>query len=173
MLNKRVPDLSDAVWDAVAKVGMNPAKVADCIIKDVFPRTLAEAMIEGADRMLRVGLIDAVKPMLRGGAVSHAQGDFSEIDPAFEPLVAELKSAAYFVEALGEQVPVARLIAEPDLLDDARKLCVARVTSASLRRCGWTCCTTPLFAKPPAPPDQCPGAPSPFQTRQRGLPPAC
>jgi hypothetical protein len=121
MLNKRVPDLSDAVWDAVAKVGMNPAKVADRIIKDVFPRTLAEAMIEGADRMLRVGLIDAVKPMLRGGAVSHAQGDFSEIDPAFEPLVAELKSAAYFVEALGEQVPVARLIAEPDLLDDARK----------------------------------------------------
>jgi len=121
MLNKRVPDLSDAVWDAVAKVGMNPAKVADRIIKDVFPRTLAEAMIEGADRMLRVGLIDAVKPMLRGGAVSHAQGDFSEIDSAFEPLVAELKSAAYFVEALGEQVPVARLIAEPDLLDDARK----------------------------------------------------
>ena len=33
MLNKRVPDLSDAVWDAVAKVGMNPAKVADHLHK--------------------------------------------------------------------------------------------------------------------------------------------
>jgi len=121
VLNKRVPDLNEIIWDAAAVVGLDPAKITDRIIRSVCPRTLAEAEIEGFDRMLRAGLIDFVKRKLRTGAPVVGQGDFKDIDASFRALAAELKSEAYFVEALGEQVPVARLIAEPELLDDARK----------------------------------------------------
>lgn len=68
MLNKRVPDLNEIIWDAAAVVGLDPAKITDRIIRSVCPRTLAEAEIEGFDRMLRAGLIDFVKRKLRTGA---------------------------------------------------------------------------------------------------------
>ncbi len=121
MLHKRAFDLTEKVWIAAAKVGRNAARIADDIIGEVFPRTMAEAEIEGADRIVRVGLIFAVKRILRNTAPTDGQRDFSEIAPQFRSHVAELKSAAYFVEKIGEHVSVGRLIAEPSLLDDARK----------------------------------------------------
>lgn len=121
MLNKRRPELNDLVWDAASRVGHNAPKIADDIIASTFPRTHAEAMIEGADKLLRDGLIATVKGILRTSGEPDGQVDFAEIDPSFRPLVQGLKRPSYYAESRGEYVSLADLIAEPTLLDDARK----------------------------------------------------
>lgn len=121
MLNKRLANFVELVWTAAASVGNSAPRVADAIIKKAFPQTVKEAEIEGAITMLRTGVINEVKSILRGSFGPEEQRDFSEIDEQFRPIVEHLKKKAYFVESAGEYVTVPRLIAEPDLLDDARK----------------------------------------------------
>lgn len=120
MLNKRIPELHSHVWRAAATCGHNAGKIADAIISDLFPRTVVEAEIEGADKLLRSGLVTEVNRVLKSGTGDDAQMDFGEIAEAFRPLVSALNHRQYFVEARDEHVPVAQLIADPKLLNDAR-----------------------------------------------------
>ncbi|MHB2169938.1 hypothetical protein [Alsobacter sp. R-9] len=119
MLERRVSDFTKAVWIAAAQVGTSAPRVADHIVESLFPRTCAEARVEGAMAMFREGVIAAAKKVLRGGDVDADQFDFAGIDKQFAPIVETLKSRSYFVESEGEYVSVARLIAEPDLLKAA------------------------------------------------------
>jgi hypothetical protein len=121
MLNRRVANFAELVWTTAAKVGNNAPAIADKIIKRAFPETYSEAQIEGADKMLRTGVIESIKSILKHAASDDNQMDFSEIDPKFSRIVKKLKSKTYFVESAGEYVSVSRLIEEPDLLDDARR----------------------------------------------------
>jgi hypothetical protein len=121
MLNKRVANFAELVWTTAGKVGNSAPAIADKIIKRAFPQTVAEAEIEGADKMLRVGVINAIKTILKHAAAADEQIDFSSIEPKFGRIVKKLKSNAYFVESAGEYVSISRLIEEPDLLDDARR----------------------------------------------------
>lgn len=121
MLNKRKSNFAELVWTSAAVVGNNAPAVADRIIREAFPLTISEAEIEGAATMLRVGVIAAVKDVLKNGAVSDDTIDFSEIDPAFGKIARRLKSKTYFVEMRNEYVSVAGLIRDPALLDDARR----------------------------------------------------
>ena len=72
-------------------------------------------------RMLRTGIISEVKRILRNRDDGLGQGDFADRCDAFAPLVRDLRSKSYFVESAAEYVVVPDLIAEPDLLDDARQ----------------------------------------------------
>ena len=130
MLTKRRPDLNEMVWEAAAQVGQNAPKIADAILERAFPRTHAEATIEGADKLLRDGLIATVKSVLRTAGADVEQLDFSDIDEAFREIAGTLKRPSYYVEKLAEYVAVGTLIARPDLLDDARRF---------LRRKGEEC----------------------------------
>lgn len=121
MLNKRVANFAELVWTTAAKVGNSAPAIADKIMKRAFPQTVTEAKIEGADRMLRIGIIAAIKDILKHAADDDDQIDFSTIDPKFGRIVKKLKSKTYFVEAAQEYIPVSRLIEEPELLDDARR----------------------------------------------------
>jgi len=121
MLDK-VASFAEAVWVAAAHLGKNAPKIADEIIRAIFPRTVIEAEKEGADRMLRRGVIEAIKKIL-GMAEDNDQSDFRDIDPSFASIVRRLHKAAYFVEAgVDEYVPVGQLIQNPEWLDSARKL---------------------------------------------------
>lgn len=121
MLNKRTANFAEMVWSAAAKVGNNAPAITDKIIKRAFPQTCTEARIEGADKMLRAGVIADVKRILKRGAVDETQVDFSDMAPEFAKIVQALKSKTYFVESANEYVDVPSLIADPALLDDARK----------------------------------------------------
>ena len=121
MLKRRGSDFVEMVWGAASIVGRSAPRVTDHILQDVFPETVEAAGNEGAFSMLRQGVIGTVTKILRGAAPDERQMDFASIDPRFQSICAELKSQAYYVEAIGEQVAVADLIADPQMLDDARK----------------------------------------------------
>ncbi len=121
MLNKRVANFAELVWATAARVGNSAPAIADKIMKRAFPQTVSEAEVEGADRMLRVGVIAEVKRILKHGAADEAQADFSDLVPEFAKIARGLKSRTYFVETANEYVDVSGLIAEPALLDDARR----------------------------------------------------
>ena len=71
--------------------------------------------------MLRTGIISETKRILRNRRDLERQTDFADRCDAFAPLVSDLRSKSYFVESAEEYVAVPDLIAEPDLLDDARR----------------------------------------------------
>ncbi len=121
MRNTRSADLSAMIRAAAERLGHNAPLVADDILAEAFPRTMEEAASEGATSYLRAGFIVAVKRVLRSGAVDGAQTDFERIAEGFRPFVRGLRQDSYFVEGRGEYVTIGKLIAQPALLDDARK----------------------------------------------------
>lgn len=124
MLDKsKAAKFVEMVRAAAATIGHNAPRITDEIIGTAFPRTVFEAAQEGADRMLRQGVIIETKRILtRGDEDNNNQADFADIDPTFAGIVQRLKKHEYFVEAIDEYVPVPKLIENPALLDDARKL---------------------------------------------------
>ena len=110
--------------EARAKFGNDAPVVTDAIIQAAFPKTYAEAMEEGCDRMFRIGVKDAVKSYIRQPPQDDRQRHLNDIDPKFLPLIHDLGSVAYFVPSIngtGEYVGIPDLIAEPEKLDAARK----------------------------------------------------
>lgn len=120
MLTDKLRPFFDAVNIAVSKHGNNAPAIADEVISKVFPSTIAAAEEEGADAMLRNGVIKNVKRLIRNGA-DRRQYDFAGIAPDFQPIVKQLHSHSHFVPSASEYVHVSDLIAEPALLDEARK----------------------------------------------------
>lgn len=122
MLNKRSSNFNTLVWEAAHRVGNSATRITDDIIRSVFPKTAEHAEYEGADKMLRHGVIVEVKRILTKNKDDADQIDMHSIDPSFGEIVSRLKKSKYFVEELDEYVPVAELIRNPELLDSARKL---------------------------------------------------
>lgn len=122
MLKKRAPEFHELVWQTASRVGNSAPRVTNEILDLAFPATAMCARDEGAETMLRRGVVEAVKRVLRSvGGEEPEQHDFSEIDPLYWDHVSILKSARYFVEEDGEYVSLPRLIKEPEKLDDARR----------------------------------------------------
>jgi len=121
MLNSQTVAFAERVWEIASQLGNNAPKIADNMMEAAFPQTCAQARREGAFRMLRTGVITEVKRILRNQDDAMEQGDFAEIADTFSPLVRALRSKTYFVESAQEYVGIPELIAEPDLLDDARR----------------------------------------------------
>jgi hypothetical protein len=121
MLDSQTAAFAERVWAIAARLGNNAPKIADDIMEAAFPLTCTQAREEGALRMLRTGIISEVKRILRNRDDGVGQADFSEVCDGFVPLVKALRSKSYFVEGAEEYVAVPDLIAEPDLLDDARR----------------------------------------------------
>ncbi|MGR3593070.1 MAG: hypothetical protein ACU0B9_07145 [Limimaricola soesokkakensis] len=112
---------AEHVWEIASRRGNNAPRIADDMMEQAFPGTCVQAREEGALRMLRTGIITEVKRILRNQDDGLGQADFSEISETFAPLVRALRSKTYFVESAQEYVGLPELIAEPDLLDDARR----------------------------------------------------
>ena len=121
MLDSQSAAFAERVWEVAAQLGNNAPKIADDMMEAAFPLTCTQARQEGALRMLRTGIITEVKRILRNQSDIPGQSDFSEISEAFAPLVRDLRSKTYFVESAQEYVGIPDLIAEPELLDDARR----------------------------------------------------
>lgn len=122
MLNRRISDFAAMVWEGKRRIGNNATRIADDLIARAFPRTVEEAAHEGADKMLRSGVIAEVKRILTKNIDDDETIDMATIDPSFGEIVVRLKKNKYFVEEIGEYVAVAELIKSPKLLDGARKL---------------------------------------------------
>lgn len=120
MLTDKLRPFVDAVNVAIAKHGKNAPAIADEVIGKVFPSTILAAEEEGADAMLRNGVIAKVKRMISVGGET-GQMDFGGIAPDFLPIVKQLHSHSHFVPSACEYVHVSELIADPSLLDEARK----------------------------------------------------
>ena len=121
MLDSQSAAFAERVWEVASQLGNNAPKIADDIMGEAFPLTCSQARAEGAMRMLRIGIISEVKRILRNRDDGLGQGDFADRCDAFAPLVRDLRSKSYFVESAEEYVVVPDLIAEPDLLDGARR----------------------------------------------------
>lgn len=120
MLTDKLRHFHDAVNIAIAKHGKNPAAVANEVIGIAFPATIEAAEGEGADAMLRAGVVAKVKKMMTKEAEAD-QADFAAIAPDFLPIVKRLHGHSHFVPSLDEHVHVGALIADPALLDEARR----------------------------------------------------
>lgn len=123
MLTEKLRPFYDAVAIAISEVGRNATRIADRVISDAFPETADAAEREGADRMLRVGVIAKVTSILTKGSQDDVQHDFVEIAADFMPIVNRLHSHSHYVPLVDVQqyVHVSRLIQNPDWLDAARK----------------------------------------------------
>ena len=122
MLTDKLRPFYDAVNVAIAAVGKNAVAITDAVIKDAFRETYEAAEREGADKMLREGVIAKVKKILTKEN-EEGQTDFSDIAPGFQPIVDRLNSHSHFVpiDGVQEYVHVSRLIKNPEWLDAARK----------------------------------------------------
>lgn len=121
MLDSQSTAFAEQVWAIAAQLGNNAPKIADDIMASAFPLTCSQARAEGALRMLRTGIITEVKRILRNRDDGTTQTDFADVCGGFAPLVKALRSKSYFVESAEEYVAIPELIAEPDLLEDARR----------------------------------------------------
>jgi len=121
MLDSQSAAFAERVWEVASQLGNNAPKIADDMMETAFPLTCTQARQEGALRMLRTGIVSEVKRILRNQNDVLGQSDFSEISETFAPFVQDLRSKSYFVESAEEYVAIPSLIAEPDLLDDARR----------------------------------------------------
>ncbi len=121
MLDSQAAGFAERVWEVASQLGSNAPKIADDMMEAAFPLTCTQARQEGAMRMLRTGIITEVKRILRNRSDILSQSDFSEICKTFTPFVQDLRSKSYFVESAEEYVAIPALIADPELLDDARR----------------------------------------------------
>lgn len=123
MLKKILTPFYEAINAAREKHGESPAKIADEIMRAVFPDTVESAETEGCDKMLRQGIVGAVKSYIKKPPEDERQSSFADVDPDFLPYVQKLQNTRYFVPDLagGEFKHIADLIARPAYLDAARK----------------------------------------------------
>lgn len=113
----------EAIDEARAHVGDNAPRIADTIISRTFPESFEASEREGCDRMLRSGVINAVKRYIRKPPAEDRQRSLADIDPDFLPIADRLNSGSYFTPTIdgGEYKTIVDLIADPKKLDAARK----------------------------------------------------
>lgn len=123
MLNNKLNLFYDEVRRCASEVGNSPTKITDKIISEVFPETTRHAEQEGADRMLRTGVIAEVRRLITSRGFETKNGHFAEVAPGagFGHITSKLHRGSYLVPSLGEYLPIEALIAELDYLDEARK----------------------------------------------------
>lgn len=123
MLTDKLQPFYNRVHEAMMEVGNNAPRIADRVIAEAFPETADAAEREGADRMLRDGVIQHLTKYLKrsGDMPAVVQGDFAAISEEFMPIVDRLQSHSHYVPSLQMHIPVGALIAQPEWLDEARK----------------------------------------------------
>lgn len=123
MLTDKLQSFYQSVHEAMMDVGNNAPRIADRVIADAFPMTSEAAEREGADKMLRDGVISFLGKYLKrnSNAPLWEQCDFAEISPEFQDIVGKLQSQSHYVPSLQQHMPIGVLISDPDLLDEARK----------------------------------------------------
>jgi len=121
MLKTKLHHFYDLIEDAIGLYGPVVPVVTNAIIERAFPETFETAEREGCNTMLHGGVKAAVSRYIRNRPATDDQPGFEDICGAFRDYISELKSSAYTVPSRGEAVSVSALIAEPDLLDEARK----------------------------------------------------
>jgi len=120
MLNDKLRTFFELVNSAAAIRGLNAKAVADAVIYQAFPDTTAAATVEGADAMLRNGVIAFLAKHFKHTLADPQQLSLDIPEP-LTPIVTKLNSLAHYVESVGQYVPVPVLIANSHWLDDARK----------------------------------------------------
>jgi hypothetical protein len=123
MLTEKLRHFYQLVETARGELGNNATRIADRIMSEALPSTAEAAEREGADKMLRVGVIEILKSYLKK---DHSLGDvqqhdFADIDPAFSAIIKKLQNPSHYVPSLEQYVHVSVLIVQPALLDEARK----------------------------------------------------
>ncbi|TAZ20705.1 hypothetical protein ELH77_19050 [Rhizobium ruizarguesonis] len=121
MLNDKLRIFFDLVNKAVANHGLDPKAVADEVMTEAFPETTAASQIEGADAMLRNGVIAFLKQHFKHTPSADPRQLTFDIPELLTPIVAKLKAVSHYVESLGQYIPVPVLIVNPVWLDDARR----------------------------------------------------
>lgn len=123
MLNDKLHLFYQTVHSAMIEVGNSAPRIADRVIAEAFPDTAEAAEREGADKMLRDGVIEFLQKYLKrhSNLPIDIQSDFADISAEFQDIVKRLSNPSHYVSALQQQMPVSYLIANPEHLDDARQ----------------------------------------------------
>ena len=123
MLTDKLQPFYQHFHAAMLEVGNSAPRIADRVIAEAFPNTADAAEREGADKMLRDGVIEFIAKYLKRNAnapLEH-QGDFAEVNEQFRDIVGRLHSGSHYVPTLQQHMPTAYLIENPRFLDEARK----------------------------------------------------
>lgn len=123
MLKEQLSDFYGLVDQAREGCGENAPLITDAIINVAFPESVEASEREGCDKMLRNGVLEAVKKRLRRPAKVEAQTSIFDQYPDIVPYIEPLQSGAYYVPAGdgGEYVSIAELCEDLAKLDAARK----------------------------------------------------
>ena len=123
MLTDKLHVFYQHVHAAMMEVGNSAPRIADRVIAEAFPDTADAAEREGADVMLRNGVIEFLTKYLKRSANAplETQTDFADIAPEFQSIVTRLHNQSHYVPTLQQHMPIPFLIDTPDFLDEARK----------------------------------------------------
>lgn len=123
MLTDKLQAFYRCVHSAMMEVGNSAPRIADRVIADAFPDTNEAAEREGADKMLREGVVSFIANYLKRSANMPiiGQADFSDVSDDFRDIVVKLHSNSHYVPSLEQHMPIGFLISNPDMLDEARK----------------------------------------------------
>ncbi len=123
MQNDKLDLFYQEVHLAMLEVGNSAPRIADRVIAAAFPDTSEAAEREGADKMLRDGVVSFLSNYLKRHSNGPAltQQDFADISDEFESIVRKLSKPSHYVPSLEQHMPVGYLVANPEHLDEARK----------------------------------------------------
>lgn len=122
MLTDKLQEFYRHVHAAIIEVGNSAPRIADRVIAEAFPATCEAAEREGADKMLRDGVVAFLTNWLkRNSNTPEDQGDFAELSHEFKSIVVKLHNASHYVPTLQQHMPVGFLIGNHEFLDEARK----------------------------------------------------
>lgn len=123
MLTDKLQEFYRCVHSAMMEVGNSAPRIADRVMAEAFPDTSEAAEREGADKMLRDGIVTFITNYLKrnANAPMEFQGDFADVCEEFRDIVGKLHSQSHYVPTLQQHMPVGFLIKHPDFLDEARR----------------------------------------------------
>lgn len=131
MLKSKLEPFYVAVDEARQIVGESPARIADVVLQEAFPRSYDATREEGCDGMLRDGVIRSITTYITKPSVIQRQRHFSDIAPDVLPLVEVLGKTSYLVpsdrgldvdedtKTIGFYVHVAELVHDLEALEAA------------------------------------------------------
>lgn len=121
MLNDKLRLYHEKKNEAVAIFGMSAAKVADHIIRQCFPDTVAAAEAEGCIYMLRAGLIQQLTNDFKHTAPIDEDQYLLDFPEPIQNIIGKLKGKSHYVTSQGLWIRNEDLFANREWLDDARR----------------------------------------------------
>ena len=117
--SKQKSRFAEMVLDAMAGFGPSAAEITTVVMCEAFPKTCAAADEEHATSMLRDGVYNSVRRIIKKNHDDIEQVHINDLHPNLMPYINELNNDRYYVVSTQQWVHVSKLIENRDLFQQA------------------------------------------------------